>query len=91
MTAESMLRVDFTEIADVRITCANCRAEIVIPVDREIPKTLKCPGCNEMFWGDGHQAIAYKLTHNILTVVKEWQNAKRTDFSLSFSLPHSKA
>jgi hypothetical protein len=81
------LRVEFTEIKDIRIKCANCKAEITIPIERGIPEHLECPGCNKHLWGDGHQAKAYGCTRNLATVIKDWQALAHGDFSLSFSLP----
>jgi uncharacterized protein with PIN domain len=84
-----MLRVEFREIEDIRIACSNCKAEIVLPLEREIPKFLECPGCNKRFWGDG-QMKTYAYAQNISASLRNWKSADRSEFSLSFSLPCQK-
>ncbi len=87
MTPVNSLQVDFKEIGNIRITCANCSTEIAIPIERETPKYLECPGCNKHFWGDGHQAKVYAHVQNIAAVLRHWRQADIPDFSLTFSLP----
>lgn len=90
MTAVSILRVDFREIKEIRLTCGNCTSEITIPLERDLPKFLECPGCNKHLWGNGHQGKAYQLAQNIFVSVKNWQRADHSEFTLGFSLPQHK-
>lgn len=89
MTAVSTLRVDFREIGDFRITCENCKTEIAIPLEQQIPKYLDCPGCNKHFWGNG-QGKGYQHAQNISASLRNWRSADHAEFSLGFTLPHLK-
>lgn len=88
MTAASILRVDFTEIKDFRITCANCGTEITIPIDRDLPQYLECAGCNKHLWGNGHEANAAQTASVIKSYLKKWQEMRHNGFAIGFSLPH---
>ena len=89
MTAVSVLRVEFGEIADIHIACSNCKTEITIPIERDIPKFLECPGCNKHFWGNGDMK-GYAYAQNIAVSIRNWKNSSDGKFSLSFSLPQQK-
>lgn len=65
MTPQSALRVDFKEIKEIRITCAECSAEIVIPITRKIIRALDCPGCNKRLWDDGQQGNVFRAVARI--------------------------
>jgi hypothetical protein len=87
MTAATILRVDFREIVDFRIQCANCAAEITIPIERDLPRFLECPGCNKHLWGNGHEAKAAQITGGIKSYLKSWRELEHQAFSIGFSLP----
>lgn len=88
VTPASILRVDFSEIKDFRITCANCGTEITIPIGRELPKYLECAGCNKLLWGDSHEAKAVHAASVIRSYLKTWQDMEHKGFAIGFSLPH---
>ena len=87
VTAQHLFRVDFKEIRDFRVTCSNCRAEIVIPIERELARSLDCPGCNKRLWDDGRQDQLFKAASHIRAAIHHWQEMDYKEFSLSFSLP----
>ena len=87
MTAQTILRVDFNEIKEVRITCTECGAEIVIPITRKVSKVLDCPGCNKRLWDDGHQGNILRAVYRIQDALQGWSGLENKEFSLGFTLP----
>lgn len=87
MTAVSLLRIDFREIQNFRITCGNCGSEFIIPIERDLPKFLECLGCNKHLWGNGHEAKAGQIIGGIKSYLKAWQELDHKAFSIGFSIP----
>jgi hypothetical protein len=79
--------VDFREIRDFRIKCENCGTELIIPIERDLPKYLECAGCNKHLWGDSHEVKAAQAISVIRSYLKAWQDLDHQPFSIAFSLP----
>jgi|HubBroStandDraft_6_1064221.scaffolds.fasta_scaffold792797_2 hypothetical protein len=87
MTAQSILRIDFNEINQLRITCAECGADVVIPVQRKISKVLDCPGRGKRLWDDGNQGDILRAVYRIQESLQVWNGLPYQAFHLGFDLP----
>jgi hypothetical protein len=84
MTAVSLVRVDFTEIESVQVQCSNCKTEVSLPMSREIPNRLDCPGCHAVLWVTGAGAI---FAQALADAVRRWRSLEQKRCSLSFTVP----
>jgi hypothetical protein len=87
VTAVSLIRIEFGEIHDFRITCTNCGSEVTIPMERDLPKFMECLGCNKHLWGNGHEAKAAQIVGGIKSYLKAWRELDHKGFSIGFSMP----
>jgi hypothetical protein len=89
MTAQSLLRIDITEIPAIEITCNKCSAMLSIPLPKQdVSESWNCLSCNTRLW-HGEQDKVYLRLLGIMRSLsnwKEWQAPK--NFSIGFSLTH---
>jgi len=88
VTAQTIVRVDFTELESVEIVCSRCGGAVIVPLPESpsnFPEHLQCPGCNQHWWGEGNERLR-ALIRNMALSMATW---KRTDvpFKPRFSIP----
>jgi hypothetical protein len=87
MTAQSLLRIDLTEISSLEITCVECGAVFTLPLPKDkVPPSWNCVSCNTRLW-DGEQDKVYLRLLGVMRSLsnwKEWPEPKK--FSIGFSL-----
>jgi hypothetical protein len=90
MTAQSLLRIDLTEILALEITCNKCSAMLSIPLPKQdVSQSWNCLSCNTRLW-DGEQDKVYLRLLGIMRSLsnwKEWPESKK--FNIGFSLVQS--
>jgi hypothetical protein len=91
MTAEKVIRIAFSEITKVEVTCDKCGAGLILPVPKENlltyipPQHYQCPGCDTNLWGDQNDK-RYTAILGLLRTLGNIQQLTGLDFTLSFSL-----
>jgi hypothetical protein len=90
MTPQTIVQVDFAEIASFEIAC-NCGGVLTIPLPKDqLPKRLNCPNCNTPLWNDVKDK-PYLRAAGIAESISEWKRMKHDGFRLRFSLPEGRA
>ena len=92
MTAEKVIRIHFSEISKVEVTCDKCGAGLTLPVPTDVlgyipPRHYRCPGpgCDKALWGDENDQ-RYRTVLGLLRALGNWQQLQGQEFKLSFSL-----
>jgi len=87
MTAQSLLRIDLTEITALEITCKKCGAMLSIPLPKlDVSQSWDCLGCNTRLW-DGDQDQAYIRLLGLMHSLSKWkQLPDPKKFAVGFSL-----
>jgi hypothetical protein len=86
MTAVSLVRIDLREIDAIHVLCNGCKTGVTVPLTREIPSRMTCPGCQNILWSSGSTAV---YANHVIDAVRLWRSTLESESScsLSFSVP----
>jgi len=86
MTPKNLLRIDFTEIPALEITCKNCKSVSSISIPRvNVMEQFQCIGCNTTLWNRGEQNTNALL--GLLRTLSAWKElSEKAPFEMSASI-----
>jgi hypothetical protein len=86
MTPQTLVNIDFAEIASIEITC-RCGGRLTVPLPTlKLSEKLKCPGCTTPLWNEDHDA-RYNAATGVAEAISVWKKLNHDGFRLGFSIP----
>src|SRR5947207_10322529 len=88
MTPHQIVRVDFTEIKSIEVTCQNCGAMFTLPLPKEtLSHRQDCASCNKRLWEDA----TFLEVLGVFRSLSAWNARAERTCRLGFSLDASRA